>query len=271
MFMMKLIIFVCAMIVASNIVGQPPALTQYEQDRRQAQAEEKTARGGVDAGFVTSLSDFTFPKKDKPKVPLYLEENLKINDADRILSRAFSTDKKIQIVKIWNDECGGNKIIDVNDEKCIKQAEFAIASRYSFSSKIYNKSPSFIGIFSGEIIADSNPEWTQMLVDIGESSIDTVNSENIDVKKLKDFNVAGLQNEQLLKNLKTGILYKGLNLSGSSKLSLNHTYLIRSVFDDLNVIGKRIKPDLIYTFQVIKQDENVVTIIWKEIQKKRRL
>jgi hypothetical protein len=266
--MMKLIVFVCSMIIASNTAGQPP--TQYEQDRRQAQAEEKTARGGVDAGFVTSLSDFTFPKRDKPKIPVYLEENLKITDADKSLSRTFSTDKKIQIVKIWNDGCGGNKVIDVNNEKCVKQAEFAIASRYSFSSKIYNKSPSFIGIFNGEIIADSNPEWTQMLVDIGESPIDAVNSENVAVKKLKDFDVAGLQNEQLLKNLKISILYKGLNLSSSLKLSVNHIYLLRSVFDDFNFIGKRIKLDLIYTFRVIKQDENVVTVIWKEIQKKKR-
>ncbi len=265
--MMKLIVLVCSLVVTLNIFAQLPPSSQAEANRQEAQAEEERIRAAVKKDLELSKRTPKSKLITSIKLPLNLKKRLKINDADKDLIKG---NKKLKIVKLWNDECGNNRIIDLNNEKCFEQSEFSAGSHYSFYHRDYNQLFfGNIGYRNDDLLANSNPEWTQILVDLGDISIVKVEAKSIEVVNMKSFNFFDSEKEKVQKHLKTGVSYKNLNLLASSKLTLNHTYLLRSIFFDV-VEGTHFNFDFIYAFRIVEQKDNVATIIWKEIQRKRR-
>jgi hypothetical protein len=265
--MMKIIVFVFSLTAALNVIAQPPPTNQYERDQQQVRGENSRSRE-TDNNKPLDFLNVPNPNKGlvKNKIPLKLQEKLKITDADKALIADLPNNKKLKIVKLWNDECGDNKIVDADDEKCVEQGEYSIASHFSFYLNGYTDKFVSIALLNGKFSVDNNPEWTQILVDLGQPLFAQVDTKSIAVEKLKQFHFPDAEKEEMQKELKRGVSYKGLKLSDSVNLLSNHTYLVSSVFEDLDLIGRTKKKALIYTFQVVKQDANIVTIVWKEVK-----
>jgi hypothetical protein len=263
---MKLLVL-CSLLFTTNLFAQTPPLTQAEANRQQAEAEEARIREVTKKDLERSKN---LPKSGlviSVKLPSSLGKRLSINDSDKALIKG---DKKLKITKLWNDECENNRVIDLNDTKCFGQAEFAAGSHYSFYHKDYNELLfGNIGLSNGDLSVKSNPERTQIMVDLNDTAIEGVDIKTAGVNILKSFNFLESEKEKIHKQIKNGLTFNGLNLSASTSLTLNHTYLIRAIFSDV-IDGRYFKIDAIYAYRVIEFKENVATIIWKEVFLKRR-
>ena len=175
---------------------------------------------------------------------------------------------KAKIVKLWNNLCENTKILDVKDENCVKQYGYKVGSQFSFIKEAYQPFFGDLSLINGDFVVRNHGNFfTQLLVDLGEVDFVRLTKESPQVKTLINYRDKGeTENGKKIK-LAKGFNFAGLEITTKHKMHLNHIYLLRSIEfwgERRYTWGK----DLIFVFQPVKQDKNVVTLIWKKIRDK---
>lgn len=201
----------------------------------------------------------------KTILPDSLKQNLKISDAEENEFTAILKDKKVRLLKIWNNICG-DKVFDASNEDCLQKANFQLGSTYSLRLKDYKPLYSHLKIVNGEFIVPNQEKTVQLLADLGEISLETINKNLKEAKELWKFTDKSDANK-LKRKIENGFKIDQITVSNKAKLKLKHTYLLRSVF--LEFIPQAIftvKIDKLYSFQVLKDTDGFIIIAWKEVK-----
>jgi hypothetical protein len=252
------IIFVFSICVYAQTPQTPtiPVRTETAAERSNVPPNNNTYKPELQTVYSPNL---------KTILPDSLKQKLKISEAEESEFAEMLKDKKVRLLKIWNNTCG-DKVFDVNNEDCLQKANFQLGSTYSLRLKDYKSFYSHIKIINGEFITPNKDTTVQLLTDLGEISLDNVNKNLKEAKELWKFTDKSDANK-LKRKIENGFKINQLAVSNKSKLKLNHTYLLRSIF--LEFIPQAIftvKVDKLYAIQVLKDTDGFVTIAWKEVK-----
>lgn len=201
----------------------------------------------------------------KTILPDLLKQKLKISDAEENDFASILKDNKVRLLKVWNNTCG-DKVFNVSSEDCLEKANFQLGSTYSLRLKDYKPLYTHLKIINGEFITPNQDKAVQLLADLGEISLENVNKNLKEAKELWKFTDKS-DADKLKKKIEAGFKINQLAVSNKTKLKLNHTYLLRSIF--LEFIPQAIftvKVDKLYSFQVLKDTDGFITIAWKEVK-----
>lgn len=208
-------------------------------------------------------------ESNRSKIPEELKEKLKLTDAERLEFKEIKNNSKGRIVKIWNSPCKDERVLDARDTFCLEQSKFIYASHYEFPG-----ASSFAGInlITGEFETLNSRISQALLVDLGEVNLSRVSKETNEVQILHAFPLPDQDKVKKQVLPAGGLNYQGLNISGKQPAKSNHTYLLRTVtYFDKPVsynVAIPVKRETIHALQVLKEKDNVVAIIWKEIKLK---
>lgn len=197
-----------------------------------------------------------------------LVELLKLSPEEEFQYQEFIQKHNFKVVKLWNNLCENTKTLDVQDENCLKQYGYTVGSQYSFIKEVYQAFQGDISLVNGNFfVRNHGIFFTQLLVDLGEVDFIQLTKRSSQVKTLINYQDKE-ENERIKKvKLAEGIDFYGLNINTKHKMQLNHTYLLRSIEfwgERRYTWGK----DLIFVFQPVKEDKNVVTLLWKKLRDK---
>lgn len=197
-----------------------------------------------------------------------LVELLKISAEEELQYQEFTKKYQAKIVKLWNNLCENTKILNVEDENCVKQYGYTVGSQYSFIKENYQPFYGDLSLTNGDFVVRNHGDFfTQLLVDLGEVDFVQLTKKSPQVKTLLSYRDKEKTESGKKIKLTEGFNFYGLQITTRHKMHLNHTYLLRSIEfwgERRYTWGK----DLIFIFQPVKEDRNVVTIIWKKIRDK---
>jgi hypothetical protein len=212
-------------------------------------------------------------KLNRGEVPPELKEKLKITESEKIEFREILKDSKVKLAKIWNSLCKPERVVNVQDVLCFGQFNFIFASSITFA-----KGDSFasISLIKGQFWAGKYGPINSLLVDLGEVDFSQITKEAKEVKILNDFPLAYNAQSQKMETISGSSKFQGLKISDTQPAELNHTYLLRSAIysknylstDSSQIIRNQIKEN-IHAFKVIKEKDNLVTMVWKKIESKQ--
>jgi hypothetical protein len=219
-------------------------------------------------------------KLNRAEMPPELKEKLKITEAEKIQFKEILKNSKAKIAKIWNSPCKYEKVVEVRDTNCWKQFDFSVGSHFAFSESNYAfpDEDSFVSVslIEGEFWAGSYGPIHSLLADLGEVAISQISKETKEVKLLGSFPLIYNAADRKIEKISGTYEFQGLKISDKQSAKLNHAYLLRSVMYISSRIftqnGEFVRPqkrETVHAFQVIKDQENVVTILWKKIESKR--
>jgi hypothetical protein len=197
-----------------------------------------------------------------------LIELLKISAEEEQIYAELVQKQGAKILKLWNNLCENTKILDVKDENCLNQYGYTVGSQYSFIKQMYQPFYGDLSLISGNFIVRNHGDLlTQLLVDLGKTDFAGLSKHSPEVKKLVSYKDKGETEKTRKIKFSEGFDFRGLKITTKHKLRLNHIYLLRSIEfwgERRYTWGK----DSIFVFQPVKQDQNVVTLIWKKIRDK---
>jgi hypothetical protein len=254
--------------LVSSCFGQK---TQAELDAEKERS--LSARGSYLQSDPKALDDALNVSKPRPEnlsqvVWDKLEAKLKVSKKERESISELSKDRKLKVLKVWDDKCGDGKTVNANDPNCIEEGVFAIASHYSFNLREFTKSFASVGFLNNRVIANSSLDFSQILVDLGDSRIEIFDSDFQRLQDLYAVKIPETDRKIFNEQVKAGFLFRGMTFSDSTDLVLGHTYLVRSSFRRERFLGTELV-DAIYAFRVVRQEGNVLTLVWKEVTPKR--
>ena len=197
-----------------------------------------------------------------------LVELLKISPEEEQQYQELIQKHKVKIVKLWNNLCENTKVLDIADENCLKQYGYTVGSQFSFIKEVYQPFYGDLSLTNGNFVVRNHGDFfTQLLVDLGEVDFVKLSKESPQIKTLISYRDKEKTENVKKVKLTEGFEFYGLKITTKHKMHLNHTYLLRSIEfwgERRYTWGK----DLIFVFQPVKEDKNVVTLIWKKIRDK---
>lgn len=218
-------------------------------------------------------------------IPKELAEKLEVSKDEK---QNYLKGSKLQIIKLWNNQCADlGKVVDAEKDKdCLALSGYEAGSTYSFENKDYlfqNDRGIFamariypnttISLAKGNFRSfnidlreqNTNILLTQIMTDLGEISLTTIEKKSLEVKKLSDVQLFDQTGKTIWKTKKNDYEIK---FSDDLPALNNHSYLLRSVFlDSRSSFRPRLK-ETIYAFQLMKIEENIAVILWKKVDSK---
>jgi hypothetical protein len=210
----------------------------------------------------TSIENKTFEKKD-----------LKVTNAEKVQFKDFLKNKHTGIIKLLNNPCSNSLVIDANDEKCSGKSDFTFGSHYSFFAKVYFEKYQHIdyatlSFVQGEFVVKNNSSLIQLLVDLGDRSISEIDEQTKDVINLSSFPLYDKNEMKKFNKSGDGYEFRGLKINNRQPVGLNRTFLLLSHFETGFRSLVNSKKETLFVFKVVRQKDEVVTILWKQIYSK---
>ena len=209
-------------------------------------------------------------RQPSPTIPVSqrLVELLRISAEEEQYYSGLIQKHQAKIVKLWNNLYENTKILNVEDENCLKQYGYTVGSQYSFIKENYQPFQGDLSLTNGNFVVRNHGDFfTQLLVNLGKVDFVQLTKESPQVKTLISYRDREKTESVKKVKLTEGFDFQGLQITTKRKMHLNHTYLLRSIEfwgERRYTWGK----DLIFVFQPVKEDKNVVTLIWKKIRDK---
>jgi hypothetical protein len=200
----------------------------------------------------------------------------------RVKHSEFLKNKNTGMVRVFPDRgCDKGLVVSVESlERCGQTAPIKGAgSLFSFR---LNKLPYYLDLTSVHyFIGQSDIHFTDgkfvvgtgsiqdIISDVGDVELDGVTLKSESVKFLRAFKPGdtvakvALQNQTLAK----GVTENGFVYSTSAKITLNRTYVLRSIAFSSRAYGSFWNTDVLTAFKVVGQeDDGSVVILWKELK-----
>lgn len=217
---------------------------------------------------LETSKDEESPRKEQKELkngelPKELKAKLAITKEEKTEYKALLKASKAKIAKIWNDLCPSQMVIDVNDTLCLEQATFLFGSRYFFRNESGRELFGYIYLVKKEFWVQET-SISQILIDLGEINLSRITKETEEVRILDSFPLAEYAGQGKIKSLSMGIDFQGLKINDKLPAQLNHTYLLRAFYRQHSFWGI----DSIFAFQMVKEKDNVITILWKKVRSK---
>jgi hypothetical protein len=198
------------------------------------------------------------------------KKQLKVTKAEKTEFREFLRNKRSGIIKLLNNPCSNEIVVDAADEKCAGRSDVIFGSNYSFFAKVYFEKYQHVNYASvsftqSELVVKNNTRLVQLLVDLGERSIREIDKQSEDVINLSSFPLFDKIEREKFSNTGDGYEFRGLKITNRQKAGLNRTFLLRSVFDTgfRSLTGG--KRETIFAFQIVRQKDELITVLWKEL------
>ena len=212
-------------------------------------------------------------KRISDRIPQELKEKLKITEAEKIEFKEILKNSKAKIAKVWNSPCKPEKVVDVRDTPCWNQFDFRFGSHFTFSGEYTFTSFSLI---EGEFWAGKYGPIHSLIVDLGEVNFSQISKETKEVKQLNSFPLTYNVKDKKIESVSGIQEFQDLKISDKLPAELKHVYLLRSVMFANSYIftanGDFFIPyrsEAVHAFQVVKNEDNFITILWKKIESKR--
>ncbi len=202
-----------------------------------------------------------------------LRDLLRITKIEKAQAKEILKQTEGKLGKIWNSLCQYEKVVAVSDTDCWEELDYRIASNFAFSN---DSEFAGISLVKKEFWAANHSAIYSFLVDLGERDFSQINEETEEVKTLGKFPVTIDPENRKIKPLFGIHQFENLEISDRRPAKLNHTYLLRTVVyrassvftENARLTIKRILENT-HSFQVVKDQDNVTTILWKKIASKQ--
>lgn len=271
---------------AFAVLGQTQNQTvkQNEQDARNQEILRREEEAKIESSFrrLRSLDNLINGSSDTPLPPhsyiyeprLTKEQKTLIMPAKDDLSKysSFLDLPKTGIFKILSaPNCGNEKVIDVNNEKCFNLPNKSL-SYYSFRKHLYAPFAwSDLNYKETQFIVGFEKMTVGLVGEIGDLAIESLSKDSTEIKSLLAVNMPKQQPQikAMKEEIEKGIYLNGKKFSHSIEAKLNHTYLLRTfAYRHKATAANDRRIDLIVAFKVVGEDaDKGLTIIWKEIYK----
>ncbi len=212
------------------------------------------------------------------------KELLQPNQSDLTKHSKFLSQRKTGIVKLITDTgCADNSKVVLASEKCLTYSMPGAGSSFSFRVNDYRiKHLSDLTFIGNKLVAFGLLTQT-LFIEIGDISIDEVNSTSAPVEFLESFQPESEFSsftETYQKISTTGIQHNNFTYKREIEPLVNKTYALRSIayngkvsrsfegesYDEFSFDQRK---DVIIIFQIIaKESDQNITILWKELSRK---
>lgn len=265
-------------VFSQNIENPMPALSNRNPNQKQERTLPNTQRGERQKSNPRSNNYFPFKvKRDKEQ-----EQRLKPNPDDLTKHATFLKDSKTGIFRLFNDlDCESNVYVIKVDEAC--QSSIPGGAFYSFREKEYTTAYLADIRFKQGLLISDGALSQNMLVNLGDMPLENVSLETDGIKYLTGFvpetvnTSVSRQFVEIVKGVKDGKHEYRKVLPAFN----NTTYALRviayrgSFYRNFrgwifNLLEGDKRVDVIITFRIIRKDEDGnVTILWKELDRKK--
>jgi hypothetical protein len=169
------------------------------------------------------------------------------------------------IVKLLNLSDCSNRIIDVNDRRCLEGPQITgMGSLYSFRAKSYLETGLIDIRLSDDRFSGGYPLSYSLFTELGDLSLETVELKD-ETPLRKRFSAAGdiSQLTALKKQFDDGVEIKGRRFSSSIPVKGQTSYLFYSgVYNGF----RRSYDEIIVAFRVVrKEDDGSVVLLWRKL------
>jgi hypothetical protein len=202
----------------------------------------------------------------RTKLSLVVKEKVKITKDEQKSFASQLADKDIKVIKLWNNVCSAGDLntFDVSLENCADKFDFWKASVYSFYKKDYKSFFATISVTNNRLVAKN--ERNQIMAEVSDISIGSIDADTKSVLTLNSFE---FKPDKTVEDIAQNLPLAGLKIVFSENIIINKTYLLRSMFNDNSLASGFTKVDKTYAFQIIKIEDNFITVVWKEIKLKK--
>lgn len=223
--------------------------------------------------FAFVLSLCIFAQRDRSRLPREMQDKLTVTKADKIEFKAVLKESKGNLAKLWNNPCKYEKVVNVKDEHCFNDFDVRLASEFVF---IWGEEFGYISLANREFSVKRYGLMHPILADLGETNINQISQNSNEVRILKSFPLTVDGQAKKIYPTTENPEYQGLQIKTEFPAKLNHTYLLRVTRIGGRVIGTLLgsaisvnqRRETIYAFQVVKEEDDVLTILWKKIESK---
>jgi hypothetical protein len=215
---------------------------------------------------AASAQDLSFAGRGKID-----RRRLAVSKAEKRAFKSFlEGNRRAGIVKLLDDPCGPKMVVDINDERCFARSDISFGSHYSFFAGVYFEKYQHINyaavsLTKGEIVAKNHARLFQLLIGLGDRDLGEIDRRTPEVAALGAFPLADEAARKKFERADGAYQFEGLALKKKDKAELNRTYLLRSRFalGFSSLAGGQ--KETLFAFRVIGRQDDVITILWKEI------
>ena len=283
--MKRLSLIICFVLILANFLFAQTVedYSRLEGNKsaeiRQSEQMETARSARSLPGLGESLPKMPFRKKiysgklskEQKKLIIPSEENL-------LKYKQFLETPKTGIVKILSDpKCDAN-VVDANNLKCVNVIPiYGYGAMYSFSEETHTK-PNTAEIF---LIDDFFKvgflgNFSSLIVDLGDKDINSIGENTEEAKVLSSIAPVKVYSKFLSQKqiIDKGISFNGRNYKTGVLAKINHAYILRSIkYYSIRYFAlEYYYDDITIAFRVVEKDsEGNMTLIWKELARKKKV
>lgn len=200
------------------------------------------------------------------------KDKINVSKVEKNQFAEFLKIKDSGIFKLINNPCGDDeKIVDASNELCVIRKGISYGSHYSFYSNVHYEKFSHlnyasISFIKGEIVAKNNQKLAQVLTELDTAGLDAVKTTDKEISDLLEFPLKNETELKKLKPIKGKYDFRELQITGNITPKPNRIYALRSVFRDSFNTLKFNGRETVHIFQIVKQENESLLIIWRRIK-----